>query len=147
MNINDAFHSTVHSAPGGCEALAVRLGMSPVILRNKANPTSTTNKPMIDDIDRIMGLTGDHQFLHALAANHGFVCVKMEESDTVCDMEVLDAMAKVWSKNGEAGMEVHRALADGHVDARELVRIEKAAYETVRAMLELVGRLKGMVQR
>uniref|UniRef100_UPI00353016D5 phage regulatory CII family protein n=1 Tax=Achromobacter sp. GbtcB20 TaxID=2824765 RepID=UPI00353016D5 len=55
MNHLDAFHQTVHGAPGGCEAIAPRMGMSAAILRNKANPNSTTNKPTLDEADRLMG--------------------------------------------------------------------------------------------
>jgi hypothetical protein len=71
MNHLDAFHQTVHSAPGGCESLAPRMGMSAPILRNKANPNCITNKPTLDEADRLMALTGDYSVLHALAQNHG----------------------------------------------------------------------------
>ncbi len=147
MNILDAFHSTVHSASGGCEALAVRLGMSPVILRNKANPNSVTNKPMLDDVDRVMGLTGDFQVLHALAANHGFVLVKVEEGATASDMAVLEMMTQCWAKNGEFGTEVNKALADGRIEQRELPVIRAAVLENIRAMHQLVARLEAMAEK
>lgn len=70
MNVGDAFYQTVHGSAGGCEALAVRMNMSAAILRNKANVHTVTNKPTLDDADRIMGLTADYRILDALAANH-----------------------------------------------------------------------------
>jgi len=147
MNILDAFHSTVHSAPGGCEALAVRLGMSPVILRNKANPNSTTNKPMLDDADRIMGLTGDYSVLHALAANHGFVLVSVEDSAKASDMAVLEMMSKCWATNGEFGAEVNKALADGRIERREIPVIREALLRNIGAMHQLVARLEAMAEK
>jgi hypothetical protein len=147
MNISDAFYQTVHSAPGGCEALAVRLGMSSAILRNKANVNSVTNKPMLDDADRIMGITGDHRILHALALNHGYVCVEVQPSTTASDMAVLEMITQVWSANGDVGAEVNRALADGRVDPREIALIREAVYRAERALQEMLARLTGMAQK
>jgi hypothetical protein len=147
MNVSDAFHKTVHGAIGGCEALAVRLGMSAAILRNKANPHSATNKPMLDDADRVMGITGDHQILHALAANHGFVCIKAPDDATASDMAVLELVTKVWAANGEVGAEVNRTLADGRVEPHEVVRVREAVYRAQRALIEMVERLDGMSEK
>ncbi len=147
MNIADAFYQTVHGTPGGCEALAVRLGMSSAILRNKANVNSVTNKPMLDDADRIMGITGDHRILHALAMNHGYVCVEVDPSTTASDMAVLELITQVWSANGDVGAEVNRALADGRVDPREIALIRAAVYRAERALQEMLARLAGMAQK
>lgn len=147
MNVLDAFHRTVHSYAGGCEALAVRMGMSPVILRNKANPNSTTNKPMLDDVDRVLGLTQDYQVLHALASAHGFVLVKVEDSASASDMAVLEMMTQCWAKNGEFGTEVNKALADGRIEQRELPSIRDAVLANIRAMHQLVARLEAMAEK
>ncbi|MDC8756240.1 phage regulatory CII family protein [Janthinobacterium fluminis] len=147
MNIADAFHKTVHAALGGCEALAVRLGMSAQVLRNKANPNNASNKALLEDADRVMGITGDFQVLHALAANHGFVCIKVEADVSASDMAVLEVVTRVWSANGDVGAEVHRALADGRVEKREVVKVEVAIYQAQRALLELRGRLYGMAEK
>jgi hypothetical protein len=147
MNARDAFHLTVHEAPGGCEALAVRLGMSAAVLRNKANPHSVTNKPMLDDVDRAMGITGDHRVLHALAANHGYVCVRMGEDVSASDMAVLELVTQVWTTNGEVGAEINKALADGKVTAREVGWIRDAVKKAERALEEVVARLAGMAEK
>lgn len=39
MNTDDAVYHTVHDYPGGCESLGPRVGISPKVLQNKANPT------------------------------------------------------------------------------------------------------------
>jgi hypothetical protein len=146
MNHLDAFHQTVHAAPGGCESLAPRMGMSATILRNKANPNSTTNKPTLDDADRLMGITGDYSVLHALAQNHGFVCTRIDEQPA-SDMAVLEATTDIWSKLGDLGTEVHKALADGRIEQHELKSIETATFAAFRPMMQLLARVNGMAEK
>jgi len=144
MNHLDAFHQTVHGAPGGCEAIAPRMGMSAAILRNKANPNSATNKPTLDEANRLMGLTGDHSILHALASNHGYVCVRIEDSAEASDMALLEMVAKVWQTNGEVGAEINQALADGKIDRSEVIRVREAVKRAERALEGIVARFEGM---
>ena len=144
MNIHDAFHRTVHGAPGGCESLAVRLGMSPVILRNKANPNSTTNKPMLDDVDRVMGLTGDYQLLHALAQVHGFVCVPINPETNPDGMALIRLIGAVWQTEGEVGAELNAALEDGRVTKAELAQVTCAVKRCERALEGVVAALSKM---
>lgn len=146
MNHLDAFHQTVHAAPGGCEAIAPRMGMSAAILRNKANPNSPTNKPTLDDADRLMGITGDHRVLHALAQNHGYVCTKVDEQPA-CDMEVLESITDIWQHLGMFGAEVHKAMADGRIEPHEVKAIEVAAFTMFRPVMQLVARVNGMAER
>lgn len=147
MNVLDAFYYTVHAAAGGCEAVAARLGMSAAILRNKANVLSPHNKPLLDDADRIMGVTGDYTILHSLARNHGFICVKVDEDATASDMAVLELVTKVWATNGEVGSLVNEALADGRVELTEVEKVGNAVYKAQRALLETVERLRGMAEK
>jgi hypothetical protein len=146
MNHLDAFHQTVHAAPGGCESLAPRMGMSAQVLRNKACPTNTTNKPTLDDADRLMGITGDYSVLHALAQNHGFVCTRIDEQPA-SDMAVLEATTDIWSKLGDLGTEVHKALADGRIEQHELKSIETATFAAFRPMMQLLARVNGMAEK
>jgi hypothetical protein len=147
MNILDAFHKTVHGAAGGVEALAVRLGMSAQILRNKANPNNSANRVLLEDADRAMALTCDYAVLHALAASHGFVCVRVEEDIVASDLAVLEMVAKSWVANGEVGSEVHAALADGMVEPHEVERIKASVYRVSQSLNQLVARLGGMAEK
>lgn len=146
MNHLDAFHKTVHAAPGGCEAIASRMGMQAQVLRNKANPNSATNKPTLDEADRLMALTGDHSILHALAQNHGFVCTRLDEQPAG-DMAVLESVTDMWQHFGNLGAEVHKALADGRIEQHEVKAIEAAIYTTVRPMMQLLARVNGMAEK
>lgn len=146
MNHLDAFHATVHTAPGGCDSLAPRMGMSAAILRNKACPTNTTNKPTLDEADRLMGITGDYSILHALAQNHGFVCSRIEDGES-SDMAVLESMSGLWQEFGNFGKEVHEALADGRIEQHEIKAIDGALFSFFRLAMEVRSRLNGMAEK
>lgn len=146
MNYKDAFYKTVHDTPGGCEALAVRMGYTAGLLRNKANPNSTTNVLTMDDASRVMELTEDYAVLHALARRHGFVCTKIE-AQPASDMAVLESVTDIWGSLGQVGTLVHTALADGRIDANEVQHIEKAIFVSIRPMMELLARLNGMAEQ
>lgn len=144
MNILDAFYRSVHDAVGGCEALAIRLGMSAQILRNKANPNNTTNRVLLEDVDQVMGITGDARVLHALAANHGYVCVKIDSDTPASDLAVLELVVQVMAGHGNVGDEVLRTLADGRIELHEIRAVEAAVYRANQGMYQLVARLKEM---
>jgi hypothetical protein len=147
MNIRDAFHATVHSDQhGGCEALAVRMGMNAGVLRNKANPNNATNHPTLVEADRLMGLTGDHQILHALARNHGYVCVRMDECENGSDVAVLELVVQVMRTEGAVGQEIHEALADGKISQAELKRIHQSIKNAEAALEQLYARAQGMAE-
>jgi hypothetical protein len=146
MNAKDAFHETVHAYPGGCGALASRLNMSPVILRNKANPNSVANVVTIDDIDRVMALTENYGVLHALAEAHGFVLTKLEEQPK-SDMDVLENVTSIWQRLGDLASEVHKTLADGRVEPHEVDSVRAASLKAIRPMLQLIDTLEGMSEK
>lgn len=147
MSPQDAFYQMVHSAPGGCEALAVRMGMSPAVLRNKANPNTPFNKPTLDDVDRGIGITGDLQVLHALAANHKCVVIQVGDDVSASDMAVLEMVTTVWTTNGEVGAEVNKALADGRITQQEVELVRDAVKRAERALESVVARLAGMAEK
>ena len=147
MNIRDAIYQTVHGAAGGVEALAVRMGLRPQILRNKANPNSTTNYLSPVELDKVMALTGDHALLHALARNHGYICIRAQDDVAASDMAILELVTQVWSASGVVGAEVHAVLVDGVVEKHEVQRVETAIYAVVQALNEMAARLKGMAEK
>lgn len=146
MNYKDAFHKTVHSAPGGVEALAVRMGYKAGLLRNKANPNSTTNVLTIDDASLAMTLTGDYSVLHALAEQHGFTLTKVDEAPST-DMAVLENVTHIWQRLGDVASEVHETLKDGKVEQHEVAAVRAAVFKAFRPMMQLIERLNGMSEK
>lgn len=146
MNYKDAFHRTVHSAPGGVDALAVRMGYSTGLLRNKANPNSTTNVLSADDLFNGCAFTGDYAAMHAFCAGLGFVCTKIDEQPA-SDMAVLESVTGLWKELGNFGTEVHAALADGRIEKHEVNSIDAALFVVFRLAMELRARLNGMAEK
>lgn len=139
MNVSDAVHATVMNYPGGAEALAPRVNMTPGVLRNKANPNSNSHRTAIEEASLIMGVSNDFQILHALAAEHGYFCVKAaaDDSDSVLGV-VLNAQAR----EGDLSRTLHDALADGAISKRELDEITAAAFAVQSAIGNLIARCK-----
>ncbi|UGQ45093.1 hypothetical protein LSQ66_14970 [Massilia endophytica] len=116
--------------------------MSAQILRNKANPNNMSNRVLLEDADQVMGITGDMRVLHALAANHSHVCVKVDPAAPVSDLGLLDLVVKVMTSNGDVGAEVSAALMDGRIDAAEIEKVREAVYRSNQAMHQLLDRLE-----
>lgn len=136
MNVKDAVHATVRSYPGGSEALAPRVGMTPGVLRNKANPNSDTHRLAIEEASEIMGVTGDYRILHALAAEHGFVC-----TGTAAEQEkpgsVMQTLLSMRVSDGALSTVLHSALADGRVSPNEMKHISAAIQKLMFELLKL----------
>lgn len=147
MSPHDAFHETVHSAPGGLEALAVRLGMSAQILRNKANPNNNSNHVSLRDVERVMELTGDYRTMHALAKSFGFVCIKVEDSCGPSDLALLEVVTSAMSANGGFGAAINKALEDGRIQQHEVEEVKDAAFAAPRAIHDVVSRMQGLVRK
>lgn len=146
MNYKDAFHRMVHSYPGGIEALALRMGMTPGVLRNKANPNSTTNVLSADDLLLACSITGDYSPIHAYCAQLGLVCTQIEKQPAG-DMAVVETTADIWTKQGALGAELHKALADGRMERHEARAIEGAAFALCRPVMQLVARAYEMAEK
>ncbi len=146
MSLQDAFYRTVHDYPGGCESLAPRMGTTPAVLRNKANPNNTVNVVTLRDADQAMALTADYRVLHALCANHGHVAVRIDATGDSGDLAVLELVTHVWAANGNVGAAVDATLADGRVEVRELKAVRAAIYRTQQAMLAMLARLEAMAE-
>lgn len=146
MDALDAFYHTVHDYPGGAESLAPRMGMSPSVLNNKADRKKDSNKPMLNDADKVMAITGDYRILHALARQHSHVCLQVDSDAPASDLAVLELVTHVWRSNGDVGRAVDEVLADGRVERRELDGVSAAIYRQVQALNAMLKKLEGMAE-
>lgn len=146
MNVQLAFYRTVHDFPGGCDGLAAAMGMTPAVLRNKANPNTKTNIPSLADADRAMAVTGTYDILHSLAQNHGHVCFPVGAAEDASDLAVLELVTQVWSANGNLGASVNTVLNANRIRARDLDTVRDAIYRAQCAMLSMLNRLEQMAE-
>lgn len=128
MDLLTAFYHTCHDYPGGCESLAPRMGTTPAVLRNKCNLNTESNKPLLVDADRAMGITGDYRVLHSLADAHGHICLHIDTPQAVNDLAILQLVLRAQACHGDAASEIQRALADGRIDRREMQKIREVIY-------------------
>lgn len=136
----------VHEHPGGVEALAVRVGMKAGVLRNKANPNSTTNFFTIDEMIRLCQVANDFRPLMAMNAELGHACTKIDEKPAG-DFSMLESTSSIWSKMGELGQQVHTALTDGRMEEHEAKAIEQAAFALFGPVMQLVSRSYSMCEK
>lgn len=150
MSPQDAIHHVVHDFPGGAEALAPRIGRGAQVLRNKvthdgAAGVRRSHEPTLADVSAITRITGDLRVLDALAAEVGAVVLRLPVIEALGDAALLDMVLTANDEYGQACAALRDGLADGEIDRMELERIERETLEAVRAQLELLDRLRGMV--
>lgn len=149
MNPQDAIHHVVHDFPGGAEALAPRIGRGAQVLRNKVtlshDGARRSHEPTLADVSAISRVTGDLRVIEALAAENGAVVVRLPDMSGVADDALLDLLLTSSQEYGEACAALRDALADGEVDRVEFDRIEREMLESVRAQIEVLDRVRGLV--
>lgn len=149
MSPQDAIHHVVHEFPGGAEALAPRIGRGAQVLRNKVtlshDGARRSHEPTLADVSAISRVTGDLRVIEALAAENGAVVVRLPDMSGVADDALLDLLLTSSQEYGEACAALRDALADGEVDRVEFERIEREMLESVRAQIEVLDRVRGLV--
>lgn len=133
MNILDAAHNTVRSYPGGSESLGPRVGISPAVLRNKVNPNNDTHHLTLAEADRLMGITGDHSILNALASAHGYSLQKVDGEGQVGS--IVAAILAMSMRQGDLSEVVSKALEDNRISPRERRDIEDAVHKLQAAIV------------
>lgn len=135
MNIADAAYAAVHDYPGGSESLGPRVGISPAVLRSKVNTHLQTHHLTLAEADRIMGITGDHRMLSALAAAHGYALQRLDAPPPCTSLLAAHLAASV--AEGGLASTLADALADGRVTGNESTAIATAAQRVQAAMVDL----------
>lgn len=135
MNVIDAAHKTVHDYPGGSESLGPRIGMSPAVLRSKVNPNTSTHHLTLAEAAEIMGVTGDHRVLQALAADLGYT---LQKAEAATPASVISAHLVATVAKGELASVLVKALDDGRVSPNEAKLIGCAAADLQTAVMHLV---------
>ena len=81
----------------------------------------------------------------AMAATLGGVFIRLPIDETVSDEALLDVMLELGAKSGEFHQEIKDALEDGRIKPDEHQRIAKRGWSYIRAVMECVSRIEGMV--
>jgi hypothetical protein len=144
LNVADAAYETVHSYPGGSGSLGPRVGINSTVLNSKVNPNTTTHQLALAEADRIMGMTGDHRILHALAAQHGYALVRIEADD---DTDILAAVLNADAAKGDLSTLLREALKDKKLTAREFKGLAAASAAAQAALVTLMACARALVPK
>ena len=142
MNISDAAHQTVKQYPGGSESLAPRISMSAAVLRNKVNPNNTTHHLTLAEADEVMGVTGDHRILQALASAHGYTLQRLEEPASPTNL--LQTLLTANAVEGEFDRVLQEALSDGLITENEMRDIAEAGARQQAMTVVLLSKLRAV---
>ena len=129
----------------GVTALAKRLNVKEGTLQNKLNPTCNEHEVMLREFRNILLHTNDMQPLHALCAEFNHVAMLLVNSDDVSDVALLEHLAQIDIERGEFMQRLKQSLADGQVYQAEYDLLMKEGMDVIRAWLEALHRLEGMV--
>lgn len=146
QDVQDAAYHTVHEYPGGADALAVRMGMSPNTLRHKVNPNNTTHHLTLREAVTIQELSNSHAILHSMADALGYVCTRATPGN---DAEpALDVLANLHAEVAD----LHRALADGlreggFVSVNQMRRIDHHAQQSIASICNALAMMRARMRK
>lgn len=143
INPDDALYNLARRYPGGIEALALRLGRAPAVLRKQLMPSIETHHLSPDDFRSIIELCAAtnvpdaYQPLHALCFSLDHVAVRLPAFERDSD-GLFAQVLMMLREEGELASNIQTALSnDGRIDKRELSEIEDHLEQCISALATL----------
>lgn len=151
LNPLDALKLACNHYPGGVEALALRIGIVPGVLRNKLSGAVAShhiNYP--DQVSDILDCLCEAKVdqwdapLHAFAYRHGCMLVKIPQG--VCEFtsnELAELVCRLMAEVGQVAQSISQAFADDmHVSSREFARFDIEVQEALTAISALREKMR-----
>lgn len=133
MSVKLALYRAVHNYPGGADALAPQMKLSPNTLRHMADPKKTTHGWSFRRWDEVIALAGTGP-LEAHCIEHGGVFVPMGEYADAPAAKVLKCLHRLAKESGDVPRVIEQALKnDGRVSDNELAKVESEIDEMIHA--------------
>lgn len=148
MNQHDALYTVARKYPGGVDALARELDISPNVLRNKLAPTVTSHYASFEEVSRIVecchkaGLPDAHLPLHAMLVRHGMAAFVVPQPEQARQDDLSQTVCRVMSEVGDVAEAVSDALRDGVVTSAEADLIEREFHAALSALGAWRARLR-----
>jgi len=148
MNQHDALYTVARKFPGGVDALAKELDISPNVLRNKLAPTVGSHYPSFEEVSRIVecchkaGMADAHLPLHAMLVRHGMAAFVVPQPEQARQDDLSQTVCRVMSEVGDVAEAVSDALRDGVVTALEADLIEREFHAALSALGAWRARLR-----
>lgn len=143
-DVSDAVYRLVKAY--GAERLSAKTGTPAGTIYNKANPNdSSHHKPTLSDVLIWTQITGDYQVVRALCHSLDGVFVPLHTQQHASDLELLDLLLARDVRHGQFADSLATAISDGRVSEKEFRDLRSRGMDVVTSMLELLGRLEGMI--
>jgi hypothetical protein len=150
----DALYIAARAYPGGVEALAQRLGMSPHVLYKKLQPPVDTHHVNFEEASAILDILENagraaqaDMVIQAFNWRHQRVAVRLPDVAHQPSAQLLESAVSVMRQDGQLAGALQDALADdGRINSRELQIIEQHAQACITALLELLQRARDKFQ-
>ena len=152
MNQHDALYTVARKYPGGMDALARELDISPNVLRNKLAPTIFSHYPSFEEVSRIVecchkaGVPDARLPLHALLVRHGMAAFVVPQPGHTQEDDLSQTVCRVMSEVGAVAEAVSDALRDGTVTTAEADLIEREFHAALSALGAWRARLRAQVE-
>lgn len=145
----NAAYTLAHSHPGGIQALAIRMVVSPNTLTHKVNPQNTTHHLTLREAVDMQVASGSAAILHAMADALGYVVHRATPDQA--DGNAVQALVHAQSQWGDfiraAGEPVARVSEEaGAVTGNELRRVEYHAQEVHASMGNVLATLRRLLR-
>lgn len=127
-HFKQAIHDLVHQSDISSKGIAERLGMSPQILINKANPNNQVNKMSVLELHAIQLLTGNDVVIRAMRNELTLHALKD------APISILEAMINTGKECGDVFARVQEAMADNKLTERERSNVLKEIREAIVAL-------------
>lgn len=149
----DVLYELASSYPGGVEALAGRLGMSPRVLYKKLSASVPDRAPSVKEFSQILDMAQDANCpkaldpLHALCWRHGGVFISLDEVGMDSEECIRRAMMVAVKHVGEVAGSVDEALEDEEITEKHMEKMEPKFRKTITAIVGLLARMKSRMKR
>lgn len=142
MNVIDAAHRIGLTYPGGIEALAVRMGKNPAVLRSKLNPHCATHGLMLEEAVHMQSVTGQRDIVVAMAQELGGVYVQQDVSADAAGLaqDIVGTVAQF----GRWMQRIEGAMDDDRVTLREAKELQGCLIDMIARASRLQSTLSAM---
>lgn len=137
LNLRQALYRAARDYPGGMVALSITLGVDPLDLSKRLNPTDS--RPIRPElIEEILAATLDLRLLAALVRPAGAVCVVPRPVSAT--RQALKALGAMLEAEGRFVGSLHEGAADNVWEPHE---VETLRYHANRVISEILGIVAG----
>lgn len=144
MNVIDAAHRIGLDYPGGIEALAVRMGKNPAVLRSKLNPNCATHGLMLEEAVHMQSVTGQRDIVVAMAEELGGVYVQQDIDSGTSDVDLSRNILGTVAQFGKWMHGIEVAVDDDRVTPHEAKEMQGLLIEMIARASRLQSILSAM---